>query len=320
MIKSFEFFIKEIKVIKKTYGNQYFKKSELHAVINDLSPRLDKKFINVLKKADDFSLCIKISNLETENDSIKTIELAKYRQDFVENSGLDNTLAILIFDTYLFGIDLLEDFKFEASIYSINQTCANNLNRLTNNLTNFDIVIIGDQIWNSKNLSIKHFLNGDQIPIAKSSEDWVKAGLEKQPACCAYENDEKNEIQFGLMYNWWVINDPRGFVPEGYKIPSKEDFEILKKNIGKNGNLLKSIIYRDGLDSFGFSAIPGGFRSHKGIFKEKGKGFYIWSLSSGKGFSGKEAHYLRLYEYINSIRVFLENKNIGFYIRTLKIN
>jgi hypothetical protein len=106
-------FIYAVETLKQNYGNEYFKKIGLHAVLNDLSPRLDKKFINVLKKADDFSLCIKINNLETENDSIKTIELAKYRQDFVENSGLDNTLAILIFDTYLFGLDLKRNLKIE---------------------------------------------------------------------------------------------------------------------------------------------------------------------------------------------------------------
>jgi len=113
MEKSIENYIEEVKRLKQTYGNQYFKKLGLHAVLNDLSPSIDKKFFNVLKKADDFSLCTKIVDLETENESIKTIELAKYRQDFVENSGLDNRLATLIFDTYLFGFDLKKNLKIE---------------------------------------------------------------------------------------------------------------------------------------------------------------------------------------------------------------
>jgi hypothetical protein len=107
------FFVDAIKTLKITHGNQYFKKLGLHAVLNDLSPGIDKKFLNVLKKADDFSLCIKIGHLENENESFKTIELAKYRQDFVENSGLDNMLAVLIFDTYLFGLDLMGNLKSE---------------------------------------------------------------------------------------------------------------------------------------------------------------------------------------------------------------
>jgi hypothetical protein len=45
--------------------------------------------------------------------------LAKYRQDFVGNSGLDNMLATLVFDAYLFGLDLKtnlqsEDYKSES--------------------------------------------------------------------------------------------------------------------------------------------------------------------------------------------------------------
>jgi hypothetical protein len=67
MEKSIENYIEEVKRLKQTYGNQHFRKSGLHAVLNDLSPGIDKKFLNVLKKADDLSLCIKISHLEKEN-------------------------------------------------------------------------------------------------------------------------------------------------------------------------------------------------------------------------------------------------------------
>jgi hypothetical protein len=131
MEKSIENYIEEVKRLKQTYGNQYFKKSGLHAVLNDLSPGLDSKFTNVLKKADDFSLCAKIVDLETENESIKTIEMAKLRQDFVENSGLDNMLATLIFDTYLFGSDLFLGFKYDVAAYSNKQASHNNLEKYT---------------------------------------------------------------------------------------------------------------------------------------------------------------------------------------------
>jgi uncharacterized protein (TIGR02145 family) len=244
--------------------------------------------------------------------------LAKYRQDFVQNSGLDNMLATLIFDTYLFGLDLYLGFKYDASAYSNKQASNNNLVKYINDLSSFDTVKIGNQIWSSKNMSIKKFLNGDPIPNAKSSDDWIKAGLEQKPVYCAYENDENYENQFGLMYNWWAINDPRGLIHKDFRIPSRDDFEVLKKSVSKNGNLLKSKICKNGLDSFGLSLMPGGFRSSKGKFGEKGNGFYYWSKSSGGGFTGKEGYYLRLYEHISSFSVYSENKAIGMYVRILK--
>jgi hypothetical protein len=36
-------------------------------------------------------------------------------------------------------------------------------------------VIIGKQIWMSKNLNVDKFKNGDIIPSAETEEDWLRA-------------------------------------------------------------------------------------------------------------------------------------------------
>jgi hypothetical protein len=47
-----------------------------------------------------------------------------------------------------------------------------------------DTVTIGDQVWMTKNLNVDKFRNGDPIPEAKTNEEWIKAGENKQPAWC----------------------------------------------------------------------------------------------------------------------------------------
>lgn len=77
----------------------------------------------------------------------------------------------------------------------------------------------------TKNLNLDKFRNGDLIPEAKSNEEWIEAGKNKQPAWCYYENKPENGEKYGKLYNWYAVNDPRGLAPEGYHIPTVEEME-----------------------------------------------------------------------------------------------
>jgi uncharacterized protein (TIGR02145 family) len=88
-------------------------------------------------------------------------------------------------------------------------------------------VTIGNQVWMTKNLDVSSFRNGDPIPEAKSSDEWYKAGREGKPVWCYYNNNSQNGVKYGKLYNWFAVADPRGLAPEGWKIPSKEDFTTL---------------------------------------------------------------------------------------------
>lgn len=89
------------------------------------------------------------------------------------------------------------------------------------------VVSIGTQVWMTKNLNVDTFLNGDVIKEAKTMAEWIKAGLNKQPAWCQYNNDPTNGIKYGKLYNWFAINDYRGLAPKGYHIPSDVEWSIL---------------------------------------------------------------------------------------------
>jgi len=125
-------------------------------------------------------------------------------------------------------------------------TKVNNALRITENLLNsFDSVVIGEQEWMTRNLNVPRFRNGDIIPEIQDPEEWAKAGTEKKPAWCYYDNDPANGKIYGKLYNWHAVNDQRGLAPEGLRVPSIEDFDILVAFIGGwdyAGHKLKAVV------------------------------------------------------------------------------
>lgn len=102
-------------------------------------------------------------------------------------------------------------------------------------------VTIGSQVWMTKNLDVSTFRNGDPIPQAKTEEEWKKAGGNRQPAWCYYDNDPANGAKYGKLYNWYAVIDPRGLAPAGYHIPSDAEWTKLKDYLGSDaGTKMKS--------------------------------------------------------------------------------
>jgi uncharacterized protein (TIGR02145 family) len=147
-------------------------------------------------------------------------------------------------------------------------------------------VKIGTQIWASENLNVDHYRNGDPIPEAKTVQEWIKAGENKQPAWCYYENNSVNGSKYGKLYNWYAVNDSRGLAPEGWHLPSNQEWKELEGFLGiwtEAGEKMKSIngwkTSGNNTNSSGFSAIPGGYRSPNGAFKEIGAYGCWWSTT-----------------------------------------
>jgi uncharacterized protein (TIGR02145 family) len=93
-------------------------------------------------------------------------------------------------------------------------------------------VTIGTQTWMTKNLDVATFRNGDAIPEAKTNEEWVAAGENKQPAWCYYENDPMNGTNYGKLYNWYAVNDKRGLAPAGCHVPTDQEWTVLSTFLG----------------------------------------------------------------------------------------
>jgi uncharacterized protein (TIGR02145 family) len=144
----------------------------------------------------------------------------------------------------------------------------------------YPTVKIGEQTWMAENLNAATFRNGDPIPEVKTFEEWQKAGENHQPAWCYYDfrkiqDDPINGAKYGKLYNWYAVNDPRGLAPEGWHVSTDDDWTTLSNTVGgkeKAGYKLKSrtgwIDWNfensndnnrgNGIDLYGFNALPGG--------------------------------------------------------------
>jgi uncharacterized protein (TIGR02145 family) len=184
-----------------------------------------------------------------------------------------------------------------------------------------DQVSIGTQVWMKENLNVDHFRNGDPIPQAKTAEEWEKADENKQPAFCYNENNAENGKTYGLLYNWYAVNDARGLAPQGYHIPTDAEWTTLITYLGGKevaGTKMKSTSGWDengnGTNSSGFNALPGGYRSSEGPFGDIGNGY--WWSSTESGTSGALGRYMDFkYGYVYGM---LNGKGTGYYVRCLR--
>lgn len=195
-----------------------------------------------------------------------------------------------------------------------------------------DEIQIGNQIWMKRNLDVVAFRNGDSIQEAKTDEDWVKAGARKHPAWCYYKNNQEKGNIYGKLYNFYALSDKRGLAPENWRIPSRNDLEILIDFIGGEtdssgvfvaGKKLKSNKGWDGngngTDEFQFSALPGGCRL---AVSNSGDSFqYVgfcgsWWISEAS--TKKSAFFWSLYSLNGSVGRNDRNMSDGLSVRCLR--
>jgi uncharacterized protein (TIGR02145 family) len=135
-------------------------------------------------------------------------------------------------------------------------------------------VKIGNQVWVTENLKCNKFRNGDPINYAQNPLEWYSYCLKGMP-CYAYFNfDSANYYMLGYYYNIIALKDNRNIAPEGFKLPSKFDFEILNTSIGNDS--LNNLLFKDFL--WFFSS-----RCNNTKMKIKSSGFNL--LPTGKIFS-----------------------------------
>ncbi len=125
-------------------------------------------------------------------------------------------------------------------------------------------VVICNQIWQTRNLDVATFNNGDPIPLITNLTDWINT---QGPAYCYYNFDAANGPVYGKLYNFFALLDGRGLAPAGYRIPSQNDFDQLIACTG--GNLNTNAVREAGTahwvspntgatNSSGFTALPAG--------------------------------------------------------------
>lgn len=154
--------------------------------------------------------------------------------------------------------------------------------------TSYPLVRIGSQVWMQQNLNVGRFSNGDPIPVVTDPAAWSALTL---GARCFYYNDSANYThEWGSLYNWNAVNDPRGLAPAGWHIPSDDEWTVLVNFLGgpdSAGGKMKSRSSHYWLppntgatNSSEFNAIPAGLRDNNGGFASYGTdGGFFWAAT-----------------------------------------
>ncbi|MCQ2098279.1 MAG: hypothetical protein MJY87_10115 [Fibrobacter sp.] len=169
---------------------------------------------------------------------------------------------------------------------------------------------IGQQIWMAKNLNVN-----------------VEGSM-------CYDNNPANCKRYGRLYTWEVAKTA---CPSGWHLPSKEEFEVfleavklrteqivtqkklnaepLKKGEDKFYNHLRDSSWEDGLNTFGFSALPAGYYTsdYKGS-NLLGLNADFWSSTGG---DSDYAYGLDIFYSSASVHYYY-NKTDGHSVRCLK--
>jgi len=188
-------------------------------------------------------------------------------------------------------------------------------------------IVLGNQEWMAENLKTTRYRNGDLIQNITDDEAWADAAT---GAWSAYDNEEENIGRYGKLYNWFAVNDSRRICPEGWRVPTNQQYVEYISRLGSNANVVHSL-RKTGSDAWegtnaqatntsGFTAIPGG-RRLGGEFSDLGREGAWWtSSSSGPGNDPAQAWRI-LYEPLSRQYILINanaTKPSGLSVRCIK--
>lgn len=154
----------------------------------------------------------------------------------------------------------------------------------------YSTVLIGDDVWFKENLKVRHYQNSSPITFANDFSSW------NQPATGVYTTynftDELGSGD-GLIYNWYASIDEQGICPDGWHVPSLQDWKKLYRTFG-GFDIAGSKMKAFGMDEWfsdtedvtnpsGFTAQPEGYLD--GGFHGRNTSAVFWSstgYNSGK--------------------------------------
>ncbi len=198
----------------------------------------------------------------------------------------------------------------------------------------YRIVQIGEQWWFAENLRTTRYANGESILLVTDKKEWVKL---TEGAWCWYDNNSNHDNTHGKLYNWYAVGDSRNICPEGWHVPTDEEWYMLENFVDPTiddpnainwrgadaASKLKApdVLFTGGsrgvraTNQYGFSAHISGYRHHHGIFLNiEGTGMWWTSTEYTKDF----AWYRMMYYDLSNIRRITDNKKLGYSVRCIK--
>ena len=144
-------------------------------------------------------------------------------------------------------------------------------------------VTIGTQEWMAENLRTTKYSDGTSITNVTVNTEWYNLST---GAWSFYNNDNQYDTIYGKLYNWHAVNTSK-LCPRGWHVPTDAEWTVLTDYLAVDGHsgseatALKATSgwgSGNGTDDYGWSGLPGGFRSSKGFSYIVGDGRW-WSSS-----------------------------------------
>ncbi len=93
---------------------------------------------------------------------------------------------------------------------------------------------IGNQIWMAENLRVTRFRNGEPINTTSTLEQDISNEF-KPTYQWPSNGDETTVLKHGRLYTWYTVVDSRKIAPEGWRVPTEQDFAALETYLIMNG-------------------------------------------------------------------------------------
>ena len=129
----------------------------------------------------------------------------------------------------------------------------------------YTTVTIGSQTWMGENLKTTKYKDGTSIPYLTVNADWINTTA---GAYCWTGNYVDNSV-YGALYNVRAVQDASGIAPEGWRVATYADWDTLIAYVGgesvagyhlKESGTTHWTVGNTGVDTYGFTALPGGYR------------------------------------------------------------
>jgi len=183
-------------------------------------------------------------------------------------------------------------------------------------------IIIGDQEWMMENLRVTRYRNGATIPNVTDNTEWsaLTTGAYRH-----YDNNSSNGDTYGVLYNWYSISHNTTIAPEGWHVPTNDEWQVLIDYLGGDaiaGGKMKEtgtthwVAPNTGAtNESGFTALPGGYCGPYGDFSSMGWGGYFWSATEHVS---TNAYDCRLYALDSEVSQSYFYKRAGYAVRCLR--
>lgn len=152
--------------------------------------------------------------------------------------------------------------------------------------TSYNPIAIGTQVWLKENLNTYKYRNGDVIPLY----DHLPAGTTSWSGTSSGAvTNYPLQNQFGRLYNWYAVTDPRGLCPVGWHVPTETEWATLVTFLGGvdvAGGPLKqtgTALWHTNVgatNSSGFTALPGGHRTVSGTYQYVNQSAIFWTSTA----------------------------------------